>query len=160
MHRCVRPFFWEIDMTLNDRHLGGFAVALAAFLAWVGWGLEAPFAYEPVGPRAFPLLLAGLIGLCGLWLLARGKDEAEPNPPGANSRIALMAGFVVVYALVFEPLGFVMATALMCLCVGRLFGGTWRNCVIGGIGLAIAFYLLFDKVFDVVLPMGVLGGLL
>ena len=51
---------------MNDRTLGIAALALAAFMTWAGWDIEAPFAYEPVGPRAFPLLLALIIGLCGL----------------------------------------------------------------------------------------------
>lgn len=147
-------------MTLNDRVLGVCALLFAALMAWGGWGLEAPFAYEPVGPRAFPLMLAGVIGLCGLWLIVRGRDVAEPNPPGANQRIALMVGLIVAYALVFQKLGFILATALMCIFVGRLFGGGWKQCVLGGVGVGIAFFLLFDKVFDVVLPTGILGGLL
>jgi putative tricarboxylic transport membrane protein len=147
-------------MTLIDRVLGVFALLFAALIAWKGWGLEAPFAYEPVGPRAFPLMLAGVIALCGAWLLVRGRGEAESNPPGANSRIAVMVGLIVVYALVFQWLGFIIATALMCICVGCLFGGRWLQCVIGGVAMGIAFYLLFDKVFDVVLPTGVLGGVL
>lgn len=144
-------------MTLNDRVLGVFALLFAAFLAWNGWGLEAPFAYEPVGPRAFPLLLAAVIALCGLWLMVRGQDRAEPNPPGANGRIALMVGLVAVYALIFEWLGFILATAVMATFVGRLFAGRWRACAIGGLTMGAVFYLLFDKVFDVVLPTGILS---
>jgi putative tricarboxylic transport membrane protein len=144
-------------MTLNDRILGLLALLFAALLAWKGWGLEAPFAYEPVGPRAFPLLLAAVIGLCGLWLLLRGREQAEPNPPGANLRIAAMVGLVIAYALVFERLGFVLSTTLMTVFVGRLFGGRWRACVLGGVAMSVLFYLLFDKVFDVVLPTGLLS---
>jgi putative tricarboxylic transport membrane protein len=147
-------------MTLNDRVLGAFALVFAGLLAWQGWGLEAPFSYEPVGPRAFPLLLAGVIALCGLWLLVRGREQAEPNPPGANMRITAMVALVAAYGLIFASLGFIVATALMAIFVGRLFGGRWRSCVAGGAGLGVGFYLLFDKVFDVVLPMGLLtfGG--
>lgn len=144
-------------MTFNDRILGVCALLFAAFLAWNGWGMHSTFSYEPVGPRAFPLLLAAVIGLCGLWLVLRGQDVAASNPPGANVRIAAMVGLVVAYALIFDWLGFVIATSLMCLFVGRLFGGSWKQCVVGGVGTGISFFLLFDKVFDVVLPTGVMG---
>lgn len=144
-------------MTLNDRVLGVFALLLAALLVWQGWGLAAPFSYEPVGPRAFPLLLAGVIALCGLWLLVRGRERAEPNPPGANARIAAIVALVAGYALVFVSLGFIVATALMAAFVGRLFGGRWHQCAIGGVGLGAGLYLLFDKIFDVVLPTGLLS---
>ncbi|WP_019560098.1 MULTISPECIES: tripartite tricarboxylate transporter TctB family protein [Caldimonas] len=144
-------------MMLNDRVLGVFALLLAALLTWQGWGLEAPFSYEPVGPRAFPLLLAAVMALCGLWLLVRGRERAEPNPRGANARIATMAALVAGYAAVFVSLGFIVSTALMAVFVGRLFGGRWHQCAIGGVGLGLGLYLLFDKVFDVVLPTGLLS---
>lgn len=147
-------------MVLNDRSLGVAALLLSAFIAWFGRGLEAPFAYEPVGPRAFPLLLAGVIGLCGLRLVFKGGGAAEPNAPGANSRIVLMVVLLVVYAWVFQMAGFVIATAVVAACVGRLFGGSWRQCAIGSVCLSLLFYFLFDRVLDVVLPMGWLEALL
>lgn len=147
-------------MILNDRMLGAAALLLAAFLAWFGHGLEAPFAYEPVGPRAFPLLLAGVIGLCGLRLAFKGGNPAQPNPPGANSRIVLMVALVAAYAWIFQWAGFVIATALAATCVGRLFGGSWARCAAGGLAMGVFFFYLFDRVLDVVLPAGLLEGLL
>jgi len=147
-------------MALNDRILGAAALLLAVFLTGFGYDLEAPFAYEPVGPKAFPLLLAAVIGACGLRLLLKGGNAVEANPAGANFRIAIMVGLLAAYAWFFQWLGFVISTALMVTLVGRLFGGTWRHCVIGGLGLGLGFFLLFDKLMDVVLPTGLLGGLL
>ncbi len=147
-------------MVLNDRVLGVAALLLSAFLAWFGHGLEAPFAYEPVGPRAFPLLLAAVIALCGLCLVVKGGNPAAPNPLGANMRIAWMVVLVVVYAGLFQAVGFVVATAVTAACVGRLFGGSWMQCGIGGASLSLLFYFLFDRVLDVVLPLGWLEGLL
>ncbi|WP_334595384.1 tripartite tricarboxylate transporter TctB family protein, partial [Klebsiella variicola] len=64
---------------MNDRMLGVFALILAAFMTWAGWDIEAPFAYEPVGPRAFPMLVALIIGLCGLRLVYKGSHQVETN---------------------------------------------------------------------------------
>jgi len=147
-------------MALNDRILGAVALLLAVFLTGFGYDLEAPFAYEPVGPKAFPLLLAAVIGLCGLRLVLKGGHAVEANPAGANLRIAVMVGLLAAYAWFFQWLGFVLSTMLMVTLVGRLFGGTWRHCLIGGVGLGVGFFLLFDKLMDVVLPTGLLGGLL
>ena len=145
---------------MNDRILGIFALLLAVFMTWAGWDIEAPFAYEPVGPRTFPLLIALVIGLCGLWLTIKGGNPIEANPPGANGRIALMVLFTALYAFAFQWLGFVIATALMTIFVGRLFRGSWLKCSAGGIVMGFSFFLLFDKVLDVVLPTGLLGGLI
>ncbi|GAA5233421.1 tripartite tricarboxylate transporter TctB family protein [Verticiella sediminum] len=147
-------------MLLNDRILGVAALVVAAFLTWFGWRLEAPFAYEPVGPRAFPLLIAAIIALCGLRLVFKGGGEVEPNPPGANARIAWMVACVAGYALLFQWLGFVLATTAVTVLVARLFGATWLQGLLGGIGMGVGCFLLFDKVLDVVLPTGLLGNLL
>ncbi|WP_313700858.1 tripartite tricarboxylate transporter TctB family protein [Achromobacter sp.] len=145
---------------MNDRILGIAALALAVFMTAAGWSIEAPFAYEPVGPRAFPLLLALIIGLCGLRLVYKGGHAVERNPAGANGRIALMVVFVTVYAFLFQWLGFIVATSLMTIFVGRLFGGSWVKCAIGGVVMSIFFFVLFDKVLDVVLPGGLLENLI
>jgi len=145
---------------MNDRILGIAALALSAFMTVAGWGIEAPFAYEPVGPRAFPLLLALIIGLCGLWLVYKGGHAVEANPPGANARIALMVAFAAAYAFLFQWLGFVIATSLMTVFVGRLFGGGWVKCATGGVVMSLFFFVLFDKVLDVVLPGGMLENLI
>ena len=147
-------------MNMNDRVAGVAGLVLAAFLAVFGWGLEAPFAYEPVGPRAFPLGLSLVIALCSAWLVYQGGGAAEPNPAGANLRISLMVGMIAVYAFLFVWLGFVIANAVMVTFVGRLFGGSWVKSVVSGVVMSLLFFLLFDKLLDVVLPTGLLGDLL
>lgn len=147
-------------MALNDRTLGVAALLLAAFLTWQGYDLEAAFSYEPVGPRAFPLLVAAVIALCGVVLIVKGGNAAVRNPPGANFRISLMVAAVAGYALLFQWLGFVLATAAMTTVVGRIFGGSWIKCLIGGVLIGVGFFLLFDRALDVVLPAGLLGELL
>ena len=53
---------------MSDRVLGVACVVVAAGMAWAAKDYAAPISYEPVGPRAFPLLLATLMGIGGLWL--------------------------------------------------------------------------------------------
>lgn len=143
---------------MNNRILGIAALALAAMMIWQGHDLQAPFSYEPLGPRAFPLLIAAVMALCGLRLAIRGGGQAPANPPGANTRIAAMFGVIVGYALVFQWAGFIIATALMTLLVGRLFGGGGVGPAIGGVVGSVLLFILFDRVLDVVLPVGLLGA--
>jgi putative tricarboxylic transport membrane protein len=147
-------------MTLNDRLLGIAAVLLAAFLTWFGYDLEAPFAYEPVGPKAFPLLLALIIALCGIRLVYKGGNPVQANPSGANARIFAMVACLAIYAFLFQWLGFIVATTLMAIAVGRLFGGTWGKLILGGVAMGFLLFFLFDRGLDVVLPTGILGDLL
>ena len=143
---------------LSDRSMGVLALLFSAFLAWYGIGLEAAFSYEPVGPRAFPLLLSALIGLCGLVLTWKGGNKVEPNLPGVNGRILMMVGLLAFYAAGFVWFGFMLSTAIMTTMIGRLFGGSWMKSAAGGMIMAVLFYLLFDRLLDVVLPVGLLGA--
>ncbi len=139
---------------MSDRILGAVCVVAATAMAWAASGYTPPFSYEPVGPRAFPLLLAALMSIAGLWLLirpARGCSYFKGLPLQA---IALCIGAVFVFALLFELLGFVLATLLMALPVGLAFGGSWKQALAGGTGLGLVLYFLFDKLLDVVLPTG------
>ncbi|MFC3339019.1 tripartite tricarboxylate transporter TctB family protein [Paracandidimonas soli] len=145
---------------MNDRILGIASLLLAIFLTWQSYGMEAPFSYEPLGPNAFPLMIAFIIGVCGLILIVKGSLIVDRNPPGANARIASMVICIAAYAFLFQWAGFVIATAGMTAIVGRLFGGKWLWTILSGVILGVAFFLLFDKALDVVLPTGLLGDLL
>ena len=143
----------------SDRILGVLAVLLGVGMAVTAWGYAAPVEYEPVGPRAFPLLLAGLIVLCGAWLVCKPSHRAHFGNAAQLRGVGLCGLYVVLYAVLFQVLGFVLATALMSIPVGRLFGGTWKQSVLTGVGMGVVLFLLFDKLLDVVLPAGLLKPL-
>ncbi len=147
-------------MKLTDRTLGIVAILFAVFLGVFGYDLEPPFSYEPIGPKAFPLLIAVIMAICGLILTVKGGSEAEVNTKSANLRILTMVAYIVLYAFLFNILGFIVSTALMTIFVGKLFGAKWWQAVVGGVVMSVLFFLLFDRTLDVVLPQGILGGVL
>lgn len=140
---------------MSDRILGALAVLVAGAMAIASWNYAAPVDYEPVGPRAFPLLLALLLAIAGAWLVARPGYGAFGQGEQLR-KIALTAGAITVYAILFQVLGFVLATALMCVPVGFVFGGKLRQCALLGAGMGVGLFVFFDKLLDVVLPLGVL----
>lgn len=145
---------------MSDRTLGAVCVVAAAGMAWAAHDYAAPISYEPVGPRAFPLLLAGLMAAAGAWLIAR----PGPRGPGFDREHLVPIGLAVlavfVYAALFETLGFTLATALMALPVGMAFGGSWKQSLAGGVVMGLVLYVMFDKLLDVVLPTGLLSFVL
>ena len=54
-----------------DRLLGLALILLAAGAAWQMLWLDVPFAADPVGPRAFPVVVAAALAACGLALLVQ-----------------------------------------------------------------------------------------
>ncbi len=145
---------------MSDRILGAACVVAAAGMAWAARDYAAPISYEPVGPRAFPLLLSALLAIGGLWLVFKPVLRAGQFSAAKMLPIGLCAAAIVIYALLFQLLGFTLATALMAVPVGMAFGGSWKQSLAGGVGLGLVLFLVFDKLLDVVLPTGVLSFIL
>ena len=140
-----------------DRVFAGVWLLLTLGFAAVARTYEAQYSYEPIGPRAFPLLLAGISAVCSLWLLLRPRRIAETLPPlpdGGLVRAVLLMAALVAYAFLFEVIGFPLATVLVTVAIGRLFGGSWSKVAVAGLALGVSLFLLFDKALDVTLPLG------
>ncbi|SMQ68647.1 putative tricarboxylic transport membrane protein [Devosia lucknowensis] len=144
----------------NDRTLGIAALSLAAIMIAYGYGLDAPFVYEPVGPKAFPLFAAGLIAICGLVLVIKGGGAIEKAGPGVGRALLLLGLSLLAYAVLFQPLGYIVSTTLLMVPIAMIFGARWWQGLLTGAALGVFGYLLFDRALSVVLPAGILGGII
>ncbi|TBU95613.1 tripartite tricarboxylate transporter TctB family protein [Phytopseudomonas dryadis] len=150
---------------MSQRIFGLVLLCACVGLSIVAWGYHAPFSYEPVGPRAYPLLLLILLGLGAIYLLVKPASASTAHadePPLDRHILRKVVGCVVIftlYAALFEPLGFVPASLIFGIAMVRLYDGTWAASVISGLVMAVGLYLLFDKALDVPLPLGILSAL-
>jgi putative tricarboxylic transport membrane protein len=149
---------------LLQRIFASALLLVCAGLALMAWPYQAAFSYEPVGPRAFPLLMLGLMGLGLLYMVFRPTPIVHSDDdPKLDRETLTKIGFCVLLLLVFagsfEPLGFIVASILIGIPMARLYGGRWLPSTVIISLMAIGLYLLFDKVMDVPLPLGVLDVL-
>lgn len=133
-------------------------------LALMAWPYQAAFSYEPVGPRAFPLLMLGLMGLALLYMVFRPAPikHSEDEPPldrETLTKIGICVALLLVFAGTFEPLGFIAASIITGVPMARLYGGRWLPSVVIISLMAVGLYLLFDRLMDVPLPLGLLDVL-
>ena len=123
---------------------------------------------DPLGPKAFPrllgvflLLAAGMLGY-EIW----GKKERAPEVPASELFEPLIIRILLcvvvwtgVYYALFDPLGFVLATALYLLGLMSWFNrGKWLANMLTSLLFSVGTYVLFVKL-DVSLPKGVLSAL-
>jgi len=133
-------------------------------LALMAWPYHAAFSYEPVGPRAFPLLLLGLMGLALIYMMIRPQatkhtdDEPALDQP-TLIKIGICVALLLVFAGTFESLGFILSSMLIGIPMARLYGGRWLPSVVIITLMSVGLYLLFDKTMDVPLPLGLLDVL-
>lgn len=143
---------------MSDRLFALIWLGVCALITVEMLQLEIPFAYEPVGPKAFPLLLAGLMALCALFLLIRPDRDIHWPSGGALIKGLVLIAVLLGYAYLFEWLGFPIGTALMVFIVCLLFGGHWLTGLIAGPAIGVIGYLIFDRLLQVTLPLGQLIG--
>ncbi|RYF83881.1 MAG: tripartite tricarboxylate transporter TctB family protein [Comamonadaceae bacterium] len=145
---------------MSDRILGTACMLLALLMGLTAQSYVAEISYEPVGPRAFPMLLAALLAAGGFWLLLKPSPDGERYAQVPVKLVGLTLGTVFAYAFAFEVVGFPLATALMAVPIGMAFGGKPLKCLAVGVVLGVGCYFLFDRLLDVVLPAGVLAPIL
>jgi putative tricarboxylic transport membrane protein len=145
---------------MADRIFGISIVVLAAFIALLAQNIDAPLSYEPVGPKAWPTVLAVLLAGTGVLLTVRAIDAHEPPvfPRGPLAgQVFAMVSVIVAYAIAFEPLGFALSTWLLTVALGRIFGGAWWKVIVAGGVMGIGLYYAFDRLLDVTLAAGPFG---
>ena len=136
-----------------------FAVVMLLFAAAYGvvaWGLQAPFAYDPLGPSTWPKILVSVLVLSAVGVLLR----PDPNPSWGGSatlgRVGLMVVALSAYAVLFEPLGFVASTALYCTGTALAFRARVLPAVVFGLAFGLVGYEVGTQLLALNLPAGVL----
>lgn len=141
---------------LTDRVTGVF---LLLFAIWYGYRttlFQVSFMADPVGPRAFPLGLAILMGLLSLYLIIK----PDPSPVWPSSKVWIRIGLItltfIVYAYLMIPIGFVLATTLEIVALALIFRGPLLKSLIGAFLLSAALYGLFVTLLNLSLPTGLM----
>lgn len=139
---------------MSDRIFAGIWLLLCIGGLFVGWQIHSEYSYEPVGPRPFPVGILGLMALCAVALLLRRPDVVEWPHHRVLQRLVMMVVVLLMYAWGFEWLGFPVATAILTLVIGMLFGATLPAAALSGAALGIVLWYAFDRLLDVTLPLG------
>ena len=142
---------------MSDRIFGIFGALLALGYALSALSIEESFLSDAVGPKAFPLIIAAVLGLASAAIALR--PDAEPHWPGLKRLAELAAATVVLiaYAEILPLLGFVPATTLAAAYLAWRLGSGPLECLLTGLGIAIGIYVIFHLALGLSLARGPLG---
>ena len=147
-----------------ERVFSGLMALFSLFLVYLAMSYVAPIAYDPIGPRPYPILIFSLLAFLTLIIAFRPARFTKVINLGYDNTVirnlVLCVIALTVYSLIFEPLGFIVSTTLMCFAVGLLFAGSPIKSLIFSIVISIVLYVLFDMLLDVILPLGLLSGMM
>jgi len=142
---------------MSDRIFGGIGLVLAAFYAWQATLIQISFINDALGPKAFPFIVAAVLGLGSLYCLLRPDPEPEWPRFGRLAEIGFAALVMLAYAIALPEVGFVIATAVAAgYLTWRLGTGPLQSAVVG-VATSLGIYVIFRMVLGLSLARGPLG---
>ncbi|AZQ68325.1 tripartite tricarboxylate transporter TctB family protein [Silicimonas algicola] len=142
---------------MTNRLTGLIGLVFAITYGFTGAGISSRLKADPLGPDAFPVLLAVVLGLfCLALVIWPGSDASEQLPVSRSATIrAIIAVLVmVIYGIVLEYLGFIISSTLLVAVLVVLKRGTLLQAGTTGVASSVVLYLLFDRIFGLPLPTG------
>lgn len=146
---------------MADRILGCIALAITiAYGFFAFMVIKAPFQYDPLGPESWPKILSVVAGICCLYIIIRPDGRGFKLADNTLGRISLVVGLLALYALLYEPLGFIISTALFCGILTKLLGAATHRAAAFGICFGVIGHFLCVKLLALNLPGGLLSKIL
>lgn len=127
----------------SDRIFG--LVSLFVALAYIASAtqIQTSFLADPVGPKAFPMLVGAVAALSSLVLILR--PDPDPDWPVGRTWLSLLIAVVVLvaYAYSLKPLGFLVPTAIAAGVLSYQLSPQPRAAALTGVGLSVGLFVLF-----------------
>jgi len=127
----------------SDRIFG--LVVLMTALAYIASAtqIQSSFLADPVGPKAFPILVGVVAALSSLVLIVRPDDD--PEWPAIRTFGSLLVAVIVLigYAYALHPFGFIVPTAITAAILSYQISPRVLPAALTGVGLSVGLFLLF-----------------
>ena len=143
---------------MTDRITGLLLLLLALAFGITGSQFESDFITDPLGPNAFPVMLATVLGLFSLYLLLRPDPEPEWPASRAFRTQGMALAALIAYGVVLEFIGFIISSILLVSFLSHLMGANRRSMLATGIAASVVLYFLFNNFLGLPLPAGEIFG--
>ena len=158
------------DRDLAQLGLAALLVVVGAYTFWEATTLRVGFG-DPVGPRIFPYVIGAVTVLLGVLLViatlrgdvpqAEGGEDVDLRHPADWTTVLKLVGVLLFTVLTITFLGWAVSGALLFVGSAWSLGSrTLVRDVIVGFVLSVASWYFFHEGLGVILPAGILDGVL
>lgn len=142
---------------MSDRIMGGVGLLLAAFFIWQATLIQESFISDPVGPKIFPIIIGGLVGLSSLAIFFKPDDEPAWPDFSRLFEVGLTVAVMIAYAYALPSAGFVVSTAVAAGYLSWRLGTPPVKAAVAGAVIAIGIYVVFHLILGLSLARGPWG---
>ena len=127
----------------SDRIFGLVVLMVALTYIASATQIQTSFLSDPVGSKAFPIIIGCVAAICGLVLIVR--PDPDPNWPAMRTFFAILVAIAVLiaYAYMLKPLGFLLPTAFAAAILSYQISPKAIAAALTGIGLSAGLFVLF-----------------
>ncbi|MBE9555618.1 MAG: tripartite tricarboxylate transporter TctB family protein [Proteobacteria bacterium] len=127
----------------SDRIFGLITLVVALAFIASATQIQTSFLVDPLGPKAFPIMIGAVLVIASLWPIARPDADPEwPTWPRA-AKIAICVLVLFGYAFFLRDLGFVLSTAIAAGLISyQIRARAIAAAMIGGI-LSVSIFVIF-----------------
>lgn len=142
---------------MSDRIFGVVGILLSIGFAFSAFAIQESFLSDAVGPKAFPLIIATILGLSSAVIAFR--PDPEPVWPSLGRFVEVVASVVVMllYAQLLPELGFVFSTAFAAAYLSWRLGSSILGSIMTGVGTSVGIYVVFHLILGLSLARGPFG---
>ncbi len=125
---------------------------------------------NPMAPKILPLMLGGLMILFGISQTIQAYKQTgfklrikkgTATDWYVNQKILWTCGMAIMYALLFNRLGYVLSTIVFLGGILTLFSGRekWQRTATVAVTFSVLIFVVFTKFLGIILPPGPIPGL-
>ncbi len=153
---------------MTDRIIFVCTLLLAGIYFWATAQIPSLELGDPLGPKAFPRLLGIGLLIAAAMLLAEMLRNRKQVRSGTKTAarltweshdwvVVIVAAWTAVYVALFEPAGYMLATAVYLLALMAYFNrGRWVMNVSTAVLFSTGSYFAFTKLLGVTLARGII----
>lgn len=142
---------------MTDRIFGVVGLLLAIGFALAALTINESFLSDAVGPKAFPLIIATILGLSSAVIALRPDESPQWPALGRLVEIFAAAVVMVLYAQLLPEIGFIIATFFASAYLTWRLGSGLVGSLLTGVGTSLGIYVVFHLVLGLSLARGPLG---